>query len=301
MDKDASWFEALGALGFGFVEVGTVTALAQDGNPRPRVFRLPADRGLLNSMGFPNPGAAATAGRLRGRTASPIVGVNVGKSRIVDVQDAGPDYRACIREVAPYADYLVLNVSSPNTPGLRGLQSVELLGALLDAVQDQAPGVPLLVKIGSDLGDEELDALAALALERGVDGIVAVNTTVTREGLKSAREAWDRPGGVSGAPLKRRALHVLKRLHAAVGDRLVLISVGGVETADDVWERVLAGATLVQAYTGFVYGGPLWPSRVNRALAKRVRASGARSIRELVGTGDQAVSARKAGVPLSPT
>jgi dihydroorotate dehydrogenase len=291
VDKDGTWFEGLGLLGFGFVEVGTVTARAQAGNPRPRVFRLTRERALLNMMGFPNPGAEAVAARLRGRAAGVIVGVNVGKGRDTALADAGGDYRAAVRRVAPFCDYVALNVSSPNTPGLREMQAVELLRPLVGEVRSEleAAGieVPLLVKIAPDASDEQLDAIADLAMTLSLDGIIAVNTTVDRSVLGSSAQmvASIEGGGVSGAPLKARALEVLRRLRARVGDSLVLVSVGGVEGPEDVWERILAGATLVQAYTGFVYGGPGWPRRVNRALARQVRAAGKSSIQELVGAG----------------
>jgi dihydroorotate dehydrogenase len=268
VDKDASWFESLGGLGFGFVEVGTVTAAAQEGNPRPRVTRLIRERGLRNSMGFPNPGARAVAERLRRRSPGTIVGVNVGKSRSAPVEAAADDYRASVREVAPWADYLVLNVSSPNTPGLREMQAVEPLGTLIGEVRSElresGTEVPLLIKISPDLEDDQIDAVARLASELELDGIVAVNTTAAPEG-----------GGISGAPLKARALAVLRHLRARVGDGMVLVSVGGIETADDAWERILAGATLVQVYTAFVYGGPGWPRRMNRGLARLAHDAGA--------------------------
>jgi dihydroorotate dehydrogenase len=289
VDKQASWFEALGAIGFGFVEVGTVTALPQQGEPKPRVVRLPEERALLNRMGFPNPGAKVFARRLRKRTDRTIVGVNVGKSKVVPLNQAGADYRATVRQIAPFADYIVLNISSPNTPGLRQMQAVELLRPLLIEVQRELGAakrrVPLLVKLSPDLRDHELDAIADLALERELDGIVAVNTTVDRAGITasaSRANALD-GGGVSGPPLKVRALEILERLYARVDDELVLVSVGGIENPDDAWDRIIAGATLIQANTGFVYGGPAWPARVNRALQQRIREAGATSIQELVG------------------
>jgi dihydroorotate dehydrogenase len=306
VDKDATWFDGLGLLGFGHVEVGTITARPQAGNPGRRVLRLPADGALLNRMGFPNPGADAVALRLERRAApvtagvdarsaavSPVVvGVNVGKSRAASLAEADADYRAAVRRLAPLCDYLVVNVSSPNTPGLRELQSVDRLRSLLAAVRGELAEIgcepPLLVKIAPDVADGELDALAEEALSLSLDGIVAVNTTVDRTILTAAsRAAAERVegGGVSGAPLRARALEVLERLYARVGTNLVLISVGGIGTADDAWQRILAGATLVQAYTGFVYGGPAWPARVNRELARRVRAAGKSSIQELVGAG----------------
>jgi dihydroorotate dehydrogenase len=290
LDKDAGCFEQLGLLGFGFVEIGTVTAHPQPGNPPPRVFRVPRDRALLNRMGFPNPGASAVAARLRARSGRVVVGANVGKSMAVPIEHAAGDYRACVRALAPVCDYLVVNVSSPNTPGLRQMQTVELLRPLLREVRQELRelgiGVPLLVKVGPDLADRQLLAVADLALELALDGIVAVNTSEDRALLSDpASVAHVEGGGVSGPPLRPRAVEVLRLLRAHVGQRLVLVSVGGISTPEDAWERIRAGATLVQAYTGFVYGGPAWPAHVNRALAHRVRATGAGSIQELVGGG----------------
>jgi dihydroorotate dehydrogenase len=289
-DKDARGTRGLAALGFGFVEVGTLTARAQPGNPRPRMFRLTADRALVNRMGFNNAGAAAAAaqlGRSRGRRArgGPVVGVNIGKTRAVPDADAAADYAASARAVAAVADYVVVNVSSPNTPGLRDLQAADRLRPVLVAVRaalDAAvPGrpqgrVPLLVKIAPDLADADVHAVADLALELGLDGIIATNTTVSRDGLASPADevAAAGAGGLSGPPLRARSLAVLRRLHERAGDRLVLIAAGGIETPDDAWERLRAGATLVQAYTAFVYGGPLWPRQMHAGLAARLRAAG---------------------------
>jgi dihydroorotate dehydrogenase len=313
-DKDARGADALGALGFAFVEVGTVTARPQPGNPRPRMFRLPADRALINRMGFNNDGAAVAAHRLAGRAGLTghaglvAVGVNIGKTKVVPPADAVADYVASARLVAPVAGYVVVNVSSPNTPGLRDLQAVSTLRPLLSAVRaalDEVSGgpgaggaagadgvggggrrVPLLVKIAPDLADGDVDAIAELALELGLDGIIATNTTIGRDGLASdpALVAAAGAGGLSGAPLRARALEVLRRLHTRTGDRLVLIAAGGIGTADDAWERITAGATLVQAYTGFIYGGPSWPRRVQDGLARRVRAAGLTSIEQARGT-----------------
>jgi dihydroorotate dehydrogenase len=310
VDSNATWFPGAGALGFGFVEVGTVTALAQPGNDGPRVFRLVAERAILNRRGFPNDGAAAAAARLRAhrgpgargahgahethgapaRAHTPIVGVNVGKSRAASLEQAGDDYRASVRQLAALGDYLALNVSSPNTPGLRDMQSVERLRELIAQVREELErahvSVPLLVKIAPDMSDEHVDAIAELALEVGLDGIIAVNTTVDRGVLRvpEALPAGLSDGGISGPPLAPRALAVLRRLRARVGDRVALISVGGIETPEDAWQRIVAGATLVQAHTAFVYGGPLWPSRVNRGLSRLLRASGYASIQELIGS-----------------
>jgi dihydroorotate dehydrogenase len=307
VDKDASWFDGLGLLGFGFVEIGTVTALAQPGNQRPRVFRMMRDRALINSMGFPNPGAHTVAERLRNSPRHTILGVNVGKSKVAPMESAGEDYRRSVELLAPFADYLVVNVSSPNTPGLRELQKVELLEPIISEVRSEleAAGVkvPLLLKIAPDLTDNQLDTLADFALALSLEGIVAVNTTLDRTGLVHSRELSARidAGGVSGAPLRARSLEVLQRLRARVGDRLVLISVGGIETSEDAWQRILAGATLVQAYTGFVYNGPAWPGRMNRELAHRVREHGCSSIQELVGNdtpvANPPVAKRGSGLP----
>ncbi len=289
LDKDATWFEDLGALGFGFVEVGTITALPQPGNPRPRIARIVQQRALLNRMGFPNQGATFAAGRLARRPPRPIVGVNVGKSRAVALEDARGDYRTTARLLAPVADYLVLNVSSPNTPGLRDLQAPAELRSLVAEVRDELGAIdctrPLLIKVAPDLGDEQLDAIVAVAVDLHLDGIVAVNTTADHAVLGSASDvvAPLGGGGVSGAPLRPRALDVLRRIRRVAGDQLVVISVGGIESAEDVWRRLLAGATLVQVYTALIYEGPGWPSRVNRELARRVRAAHASSVGELIG------------------
>lgn len=298
VDKDASWFEALGALGFGFVEVGTVTALAQEGNDRPRVFRIRQRAALLNRMGFPNPGAQAVSERLRRRKGQTIVGVNVGKSKVTPLEQAPGDYRAAARATAPLCDYVAVNVSSPNTPGLRDLQSPQLLRGIVTAIREglSEAGVerPILVKISPDLSDEELDEIADLALELSLDGIVAVNTTLDRSGVQDCPEIAEvQGGGVSGAPLKERAVQVLRRLRERVGDGLALVSVGGIEDSEDVFTRVVAGATLVQGYTGFVYGGPGWARRVNRDLARRVRSSRASSIGDLVGSAARESGARQ--------
>ncbi len=274
-DKDAVGYEALGALGFGFIEVGTLTAEPQPGNPTPRLFRLPGDRALINRMGFNNHGSADAVARLQ-RPHETIVGVNIGKTKVVPEEEAIGDYVASAKRVGPLADYVVVNVSSPNTAGLRDLQATEKLRPLLSAVREAlnevspARRVPLLVKIAPDLADEDVDAIAELALDLGLDGIIATNTTIRREGLTSDAAEVRRcgAGGLSGPPLHERSLDVLKRLRGRVGDRLVLISVGGIETAEQAWERIEAGATLVQIYTAFVYEGPLLPSRLARGVAE---------------------------------
>ncbi len=272
-DKNAVMISGLHALGFGHVEIGTVTAIPQDGNPRPRLFRLIEDRALINRMGFNNAGAAAAATRLaraRRRTRRPIIGANIGKSRVVDVADAVGDYVRSTELVAPVADYLVVNVSSPNTPGLRGLQAVETLRPLLEAVRAAAGETPLLVKIAPDLADEEVAAIAGLAVDAGLAGLVATNTTVAREGLRTDAAKVDAAGagGLSGAPLRERALEVLRIVRGAVPRGFCVIAAGGVESARDVQDRLDAGADLVQGYTGFIYRGPFWARQINRGLVR---------------------------------
>jgi len=273
-DKDAIGYEALGALGFGFVEVGTLTGQPQPGNPKPRLFRLPKDRALVNRMGFNNRGSASAVARLR-KPHRTIVGVNIGKTKLVPESEAIADYVLSAKRVCPYADYVVVNVSSPNTPGLRDLQSTEklrpLLAAVREALEEGSPSrrVPLLVKIAPDLADEDVDAVADLAVELGLDGIIATNTTVRRDGLKSSTAEVERcgAGGLSGPPVHQRSLQVLERLKARVGDRLALISVGGIETPEQARERIEAGATLVQVYTAFIYEGPFLAKRLAEGAA----------------------------------
>jgi len=281
-DKDARSIRGLWALGFGHVEIGTVTAIPQEGNPRPRLFRLLDDRAVINRMGFNNRGAAAAAqhvARERRRAARPIIGANIGKSRVVAVEDAVADYRESARLLAPVADYLAVNVSSPNTPGLRGLQDEGLLRPLLTAVLAEAGATPVLVKIAPDLDDDAIDAVCALAVELGLAGIIATNTTIGREGLASdpALVVAAGAGGLSGAPLRERALAVLRRVRAAVPSGFCVIAVGGIDTADDAAERLAAGATLVQGYTAFLYRGPLWARQVTRGLAARTTRGTARA------------------------
>jgi dihydroorotate dehydrogenase len=286
-DKNATAIDALGALGFGHVEVGTVTGEPQSGNERPRLFRLPLDQAVLNRIGFNNDGAevvarrlAARAQRLGERESPAVLGVNIGKTKVVPDDGAVADYEKSTRLLAPHADYLVVNVSSPNTPGLRDLQAVGQLEPLLRAVRqtaDQATEqagrrVPLLVKIAPDLADADVAAVADLAVAMGLDGIVATNTTISREGLVSDRDevAALGAGGVSGQPLTGRATEVVRRLRQRVGPAMCLIGVGGVGDPEQAAERLEAGATLLQAYTGFVYGGPAWPARMQRAVDRAV-------------------------------
>jgi dihydroorotate dehydrogenase len=270
-------------MGFGYAEVGTVTAQPQPGNPEPRLFRLPEDRGLLNRMGFNNHGAGQLALRLARHHPDVPIGVNIGKSKVTPPERAAEDYAASARLLGPLAAYLVVNVSSPNTPGLRDLQAVESLRPILSAVLTET-STPVLVKIAPDLSDEDVDAVADLAVELGLAGIVATNTTVARAGLRTDHVDELGPGGVSGPPVARRALEVLRRLYARVGEHLVLIGVGGIETADDAWERITAGASLVQGYTGFVYGGGMWAKHIHDGIAHRLHAGGFASLSAAVGS-----------------
>lgn len=272
-DKDATGLRGLWALGFGHVEVGTLTARAQPGNERPRLFRLIADRAVVNRMGFNNHGAADAAPRLareRIRRHRPVLGANIGKSRVVPVEAAAEDYLESARALASLADYLVVNVSSPNTPGLRGLQESDLLGPLLSAVREAAGETPVLVKIAPDLGDDEVMRVSRLAVDLGLAGLIATNTTLDRSRLRSDPSLIARAGagGLSGAPLAARSFAVLRLVRSVVPADFCVISVGGVESAADVRDRLDAGATLVQGYTGFLYRGPFWARQINRGLSR---------------------------------
>ncbi|OQD54216.1 dihydroorotate dehydrogenase (quinone) [Streptomyces phaeoluteigriseus] len=292
-DKNAVAVDGMAMVGFDHVEIGTVTGEAQPGNPKTRLFRLVSDRALINRMGFNNEGSLTVAARLASREPvfRTVVGVNIGKTKAVPEAEAVADYVKSAERLAPYADYLVVNVSSPNTPGLRDLQATEALRPLLSAVREAAVRtvahrrVPLLVKIAPDLADEDVDAVADLAVELGLDGIIATNTTIAREGLglTSPPTLVKEAGGLSGAPLKARSLEVLRRLYARVGDRITLVGVGGVETAEDAWERILAGATLVQGYSAFVYEGPFWARVIHKGLAARLRTSPYATLADAVG------------------
>lgn len=292
-DKNAAGVRALALLGFGHIEVGTITAHAQPGNPRPRLFRLLDHDAILNRMGFNNAGARAAALNLRlarARVARmpesrrPVIGVNIGKTKVVDAARAAADYRDSARILAPLADYLVINVSSPNTPGLRDLQTAAALEPIVTAVQEAAAEavahprstlghVPLLIKIAPDLDDADVLAVADLALELGVDGIITTNTTIDR-GVLTGRDhdrALEEAGGISGTPLAERSFEVLRLVKRRVGDRLAVVSVGGITDARDVRARLAAGADLVQVYSGMIYGGPFWPGRLLRGLSGGTR------------------------------
>jgi dihydroorotate dehydrogenase len=294
-DKNARRARALAALGFGHVELGTVTALAQEANPPPNLFRLPADRALVNRLGFPNEGAEAVTERLRAcggaRAVGVPVGVSIGKSRLVGIEPLAPaidDYLASFRVAREEADFVVANVSSPNTKDLRALQGAELARALLsELARANASGrrVPLLVKIAPDLADADLDALLAVVRELGLAGVVATNTTLARAGLATRADRIEEvgAGGLSGPPLRARALDVVKRARARLGAGATVIGVGGIETASDVLAFVRAGADLVQLYTAFVYGGPGLAFRLARDLDAALERMGVARLAELRG------------------
>jgi dihydroorotate dehydrogenase len=287
-DKDGRGLDTWGALGFGYAEVGTVTAQAQPGNPQPRLFRLAADRALLNRMGFNNHGAGELALQLARRHPEVPIGVNIGKTKVTPPDRAVDDYRASARLLGPLATYLVVNVSSPNTPGLRDLQAVESLRPILEGVLAETT-TPVLVKIAPDLSDQDVDDIADLAVELGLAGIVATNTTVSRAGLTTLGADSLGSGGISGPPVAARSLEILRRLYARAGDRLVLISVGGIETADDAWERIVSGATLLQGYTGFIYAGGTWARDIHAGVARRLRDGGFASLTDAVGSATRPV------------
>jgi len=271
-DKNAEMVKELGQLGFSHVEIGTVTRHAQEGNPKPRLFRLKKDLSLINRMGFNNDGADAVARRLEKLRSSsrnlPVIGVNIGKSKITELEDAVSDYEYSAEKLAPFADYIAVNVSSPNTPGLRSLQAIDQLEPILKAVIAKAAGKPVLVKIAPDLADEDVLGVAALATKLGLSGVIATNTTISRSSLKTDSQsvAAMGAGGLSGPVLKDRSIEVLKLLRANLPSEIAIISVGGVFSSSDVSQRLELGASLVQGYTGFVYEGPLWARKINRGL-----------------------------------
>ncbi|MBI1813883.1 MAG: quinone-dependent dihydroorotate dehydrogenase [Deltaproteobacteria bacterium] len=287
-DKDARLPRAWAGLGFGYAELGTITAQAQPGNPQPRIFRLASERALINRLGFNNAGAADAAARLsrldRAQRHIPL-GINIGKSRITPIERAVADYRECFRVLAPHADYIVINVSSPNTPGLRDLQGQQHLSELLTALQDDNARLPqrrpLLVKLSPDMADDDLAAAVATIEALRGDGIVATNTTVRRDLLaQPTAEA----GGLSGAPLRDLATHTVRRVHQLSGGRLAIIGVGGIFSAEDAYEKLRAGASLLQVYTGFIYQGPSLPIDLCRGLERLLQRDGKARVADAVGT-----------------
>jgi dihydroorotate dehydrogenase len=271
-DKDARWLDELECLGFGFVEIGTVTPVSQPGNDRPRLFRLPADRALINRMGFNNQGAPAAARRIAARKGKIIVGGNIGKNKLTPNEDAVSDYVKCFEALYPVVDYFVVNVSSPNTPGLRSLQEKEPLRKLLGELQAlnrrQRVPRPLLLKIAPDLTDTQLDDIVEIAAETRISGLVATNTTLSREGLATPGAEVTRlgAGGLSGKPLTSRSTEVIRYLRDKTSGTLPIIAVGGIFSTRDAREKLDAGASLVQVYTGFIYEGPSITRKILKGL-----------------------------------
>ena len=297
-DKDAAWFAKLAALGFGHVEVGTITGQAQSGNPQPRLFRLPADKAIINRMGFNNRGADNAAKRLAKSTKfrdSDVLGINIGKTKVVPVESATEDYLYSFERLFIYADYFTVNVSSPNTPGLRTLQNREPLIQLLSQIQTknvqlaadhEIPQKPILLKIAPDVTDEQLADIVSILKEINLDGIIATNTTISRDELKTSDSEIEAigAGGLSGAPLTERSRAVVAALYSELKGEIPIIGVGGISNGEDAWQMIRAGASLVQIYTGFIYGGPGIVRDINRHLLMRLEESELSNISAAVGT-----------------
>jgi dihydroorotate dehydrogenase len=294
-DKNGTAAQALAALGFGSIEVGSVTSEPQPGNPRPRLFRLPADRALINRAGFNNCGATTLAEHIRRRRPDCVLGVNIGKSRRRAIEDAVADYLQSFEAVYDIADYIAINVSSPNTPNLRELQRPEMLAELLESLQQRNAELarihsfprpkPLLLKIAPDLSETEIESIVEVAIGQRVAGLIATNTTISRAGLQTAQaevEAFG-AGGLSGAPLQQRSNEVISLSYRLSRGALPIIGVGGVFTADDAWEKICAGASLIQMYTGFIYEGPSVARRINDGLAEILKREGFQTLDEAVG------------------
>jgi dihydroorotate dehydrogenase len=275
-DKDARWIDNLETLGFGFIEIGTVTPLAQPGNDKPRLFRLPKDNGLINRMGFNNGGAIAAAERIKKRNSKILIGGNIGKNKVTPNENAVDDYIQCFHALVHVVDYFVVNVSSPNTPGLRELQDKKPLLAILSKLQqlnhDHIRSKPIFLKIAPDLTDDQLNDIVDIINESGISGVIATNTTISREGLNTAHSVIEAigAGGLSGLPVKKRSTEVIRYLHQKSNGAFPIIGVGGIETAEDAKEKLDAGAALVQVYTGFIYEGPSIAKRINEGLVAMI-------------------------------
>ncbi len=305
-DKQARWFNSLYCLGFSHVEVGTVTGESQAGNPRPRLFRLTADQALVNRMGFNNFGAENIADSLKNKRIHPVLGINIGKTKLVANEDAEEDYLQSFRLLFPFARYFTINVSSPNTPGLRQLQDRKPLHSLLSSLmklnramasETQSTSKPILLKISPDLSQSQLSDIVAIAFETDIAGIVATNTSTARNGLRTRSQSVSKigEGGLSGAPLRMRSRAIVRQLHQQTGGRLPIIGVGGIMNGEDAWQMICAGASLIQVYTGFVYGGPSFVRSINRYLLTMLREHRFDSIAQAVG-----ISADGAGSSTSP-
>jgi dihydroorotate dehydrogenase len=291
-DKNAVALGGLASLGFGHIEAGTATPLAQPGNPRPRIFRLAEDEAIINRMGFPNVGAERIRRNLQkqGRPQGMVVGMSVGKGRETPIERAHEDYLSCLSSLYEYADYFAINVSSPNTPELRNLQTKQLLEQLLRSVSDSAKELsagpekrpkPLLVKVSPDLDISQLEEVLQVALDCGVSGIIATNTSVERPTLTSHRRSEE--GGLSGIPLKETSTRIIREIYKRASRNLVIVGSGGIFSAQDAWEKLTAGATLLQAYTGFIYKGPAFAKQVNSGLIDMMDKNGVKTISEVIG------------------
>lgn len=294
-DKGARWFNELAALGFGHIEVGTITAHAQPGNPTPRLFRLPEDQALVNRLGFNNQGCEAAAENLKHQKIRTILGINIGKSKVTELDEATSDYLRSFERLYDFANYFTVNVSSPNTPNLRALQDRDRLEDLLTALllrnqeMAQAKGVaakPILLKIAPDLTEEQFDDIAQILLDKQLSGLIATNTTIERGGLNTPTQAVEAigAGGLSGRPLRQRSRDVVRGMYRRLQGRVPIIGVGGIFDAEDAWQMMCAGASLVQVYTGFIYSGPGFVGRINRELSRRVAQEGYAHIHEIVGS-----------------
>jgi dihydroorotate dehydrogenase len=274
-DKDAGFFESFSHLGFGFIEIGTLTPKPQPGNDKPRMFRLPKDKGLINRMGFNNSGVNVAVKRLRNRNPEFIIGGNIGKNKDTPNEEALNDYLICFNALHDVVDYFVVNVSSPNTPGLRALQDkaplLEILKALTTENNKYDRKKPILLKIAPDLTNSQLDDIVEIVAESRIDGVIATNTTISRDGLNTDKEHLERigNGGLSGRPVKDRSTEVIKYLHQKSGGSFPIVGVGGINSAKDAMEKLEAGASLIQIYTGFIYEGPSLIKAINKELLKR--------------------------------
>ena len=298
-DKDARWFPQLASLGFSHVEIGTITGEAQPGNPQPRLFRLPADQAIVNRMGFNNSGSDAVARRLAvtpKANAADILGINIGKTKVVPVEDATQDYLVSFEKLFTYADYFTVNVSSPNTPGLRTLQNreplIDLLSKLITlnrdlAIDHECSPKPILLKIAPDVTEDQLSDIILILREVELDGVIATNTTIERSGLETSDQVVSAigNGGLSGAPLTTRSREVVGKLYDQLKGDIPIIGVGGVMHGEDAWQLIRSGAALVQLYTGFIYGGPGTVRQMNRYIAGKLKQHGFQSVAEAVGTG----------------
>lgn len=291
-DKNAEVYRGLAALGFGFVEVGTITPKSQPGNDKPRLFRLLEDKAVINRMGFNNDGAERVKDNLQDfENAHVPIGINIGKNKVTPNEDAADDYEACLEVLYPFGHYFVINVSSPNTPNLRDLQETDSLRQLIAAIQDKKSDLehngalekPIMLKVAPDMADEQMSDIIRLAKEEGLSGIIATNTTLSREGLRNQSFAGE-AGGLSGLPLKDRSTAWIREIYQEVGDKLPIIGVGGIFTGDDAYEKIRAGASLIQVYTGMIYEGPGIAKNINTRLMELMDRDGINQISEAVGT-----------------